>query len=399
MEPESVYDEVITRYLLNEAAPEEINFVLDWMTADEKNRLYVESLRSTLHLINLKQSTAKVNIDDEWVKFRNNLFPDHKTTAHFNEYKNPEWKDFTEEKPGRRANVFKLLIASSVAASVLFLIGLSAGWFSPAVTPDGVVVQKEKAPESQAKIDPLMAVVQHEVNTSGKTKQFLLPDGSEILLADSSELTYKEPANGGRRDVYLVGKADFKVVKNKIKPFTVFSEDISTTAIGTRFTVIAKEKDKFIQIRLYEGKVVIKLLKGYSEKWTKEIYLLPDQALMFDKSRKAATVVSFAGQKQAGSQTINQTKDSPSIPHYNKGSWFMFNNQSLPEIFDALAEMYDERIVYAKKDVKNMYFIGTYDKSDSLEKILKQITLLNNLRLTKQNDTFRIERQIAKKQR
>jgi hypothetical protein len=77
----------------------------------------------------------------------------------------------------------------------------------------------------------------------------------------------------------------------------------------------------------------------------------------------------------------------------------MFNNQSLPEIFDALAEMYDERIVYAKKDVKNMYFIGTYDKSDSLEKILKQITLLNNLRLTKQNDTFRIERQIAKKQR
>ena len=75
----------------------------------------------------------------------------------------------------------------------------------------------------------------------------------------------------------------------------------------------------------------------------------------------------------------------------------MFNNQELGEIFDALADMYDVKIEYKKKDVKDMYFIGTYDKSDSLEKILKQIVLLNNLKLTKHNEVFRIEKPIIKK--
>jgi transmembrane sensor len=396
MEPERLYDDVIVRYLLREADPDEERFVINWMKADEKNRLYVESLRNTLQLVAVKQETEKVDLDDEWKHLQQLVSGAPQTTESSFDYYTPD-RGIQEGKQSRRAKVYKILLAGSVAASVIFLIGLSAGWFSSAVKTENIVGRKEHTPEEKAKIDPLMAVVHHEVNTSGKSKQFLLPDGSAIILSDSSELTYKEPASGDRRDVYLVGNADFTVAKNKAKPFTVFSETVSTTAIGTKFTVTAKERENFIRVRLYEGKVVIKSLNGYSAKWTKEIYLKPGQELVYDKSRKTATVASFLLAKQAVSQPVNQTKDSPSIPHYNKGSWFMFNNQSLSEVFDALADMYDAKIVYARKDIKNMYFIGTYDKADSLEKILKQIALLNNLKLTKQNDTFRIEKQTIKK--
>jgi ferric-dicitrate binding protein FerR (iron transport regulator) len=285
------------------------------------------------------------------------------------------------------------LIGAAIAASVIFVVGLGSGWFSSGVLPENPTAQQETPAKEVAKIDPLMAVVQHEVNTSGKTKQLILPDGSKIALFNNSELTYKEPANEKRRDVYLVGKADFSVAKNKAKPFTVFSEDISSTAIGTVFTVDADKNDKFIRVKLTEGKVLVRSLKRYNEKLAGDHYLAPGQELVYDKQRMTVMVNSFVIEKKVRNKVVSPVKENPSIPHYDKRSWFMFNNQALSEIFDALADMYHVKIVYAKKDVKDMYFIGTYDKSDSLDKILNQIDLLNDLKVSRHNDTFKIEKQ------
>ena len=396
MEPERLYDEVIVRYLLNEADPEEEFIVTEWMKADEKNRLYVESLQNTLGLVAIKQEVEKVDLNVEWEHFQQRASGVHLTTARpFDDHTSD--REIQDKKKSGRARVYRILLTGAVAASVLLLIGLSAGWFSSPVKPQNMASRKANVPEEKEKIDPLMAVVQHEVNTSGKSKRCLLPDGSEIVLFDSSELTYKEPTEGNRRDVYLTGKADFTVAKNKTKPFTVFSEDITTTAVGTKFTVTAKENENPIRVRLHEGKVVIRSMKGYNAEWRNEIYLVPGQELLYDKNRGKASVVSFITEKGAGKAMLDRPTESPAIPHYDKRSWFMFNNQSLNEIFDALAEMYDRKIAYTKNDVKNMYFIGTYDKSDSLDKILRQIALLNNLTVTKQNDTFKIEKKSDRK--
>lgn len=394
MEPESPYDEIITRFLLNEAGPEEVAFVQEWMKADDKNRLYVESLQKTLHLASVRQNTGKINVDEEWIRLQNAI--KEKQVHDEQDSLAPEWEMGRGEGQHRR-KIFRLIVGTAVAASVILLIGLGTGWFSGKALEPAKPGQSAQLPKQPGKIDPLMAVVQHEVNTSGKTKKLILPDGSEIALFDSSELTYKEPTSGDRRDVYLIGKADFRVAKNKAKPFTVFSEEISTTAVGTKFTVTANEKERFIQVRLHEGKVVIKSLKGYNANWSKEVYIVPGQELVYDKRLGTIKLVSFLKESLPNGQTHKQPIESPAIPHYDKRSWFMFNNQPLNEIFDALADMYDRKIVYQKKDVKEMYFIGTYDKSDSLEKILKQIALLNNLTLTKQNDTFKIEKKIVKK--
>ena len=400
MEPGSLYDDLITRFLLNEAAPEEEAMVREWMQADEKNRLYVNELQKTLQLVSIRQNNSNINIDEEWSRLRNAITT-QPHTALYNTDNGPSVPEGGNGNSGgqsRRTTIFRLIAGAAVAASVILIIGMSSGWFSGKVRVGVQPGRQAKLPiKEPGKFDPLMAVVQHEVNTSGKTKQLILPDGSQIALCDSSELTYKEPAGGKRRDVYLIGKADFAVAKNKAKPFTVFSEGISTTAIGTKFTVTAKEKERFIRVRLHEGKVVIKSLKGYTAQWPKEIYLVPGQELVYDKSRREVSVVSFISENRAGKPSPGLSKENPSIPHYDKRSWFMFNNQPLNEIFDALAEMYDRKIVYQKKDVKDMYFIGTYEKADSLEKILKQIALLNNLAVTKQNDTFKIEKKTVKK--
>lgn len=70
----------------------------------------------------------------------------------------------------------------------------------------------------------------------------------------------------------------------------------------------------------------------------------------------------------------------------------MFNNQSLIEIFHSLEMMYDVKIIYAKKDVEQRYFIGTFSKSDAVESILQQIAVLNKLTVTKKDSSFIIKK-------
>lgn len=70
----------------------------------------------------------------------------------------------------------------------------------------------------------------------------------------------------------------------------------------------------------------------------------------------------------------------------------MFNNQSLEQVFDQLALLYNVDIVYSKKDVFNIYFIGKFNKSDSLEAVISQISAVNNLTVTRQNNKFIIAR-------
>ncbi|MBD0351112.1 MAG: FecR family protein, partial [Flavisolibacter sp.] len=389
METEGKYDAVIVRFLLNEANEEEGWFVLDWMNADEKNRLYVEGLRSTLQLIALKQEEDKINVDTEWSHFLNQLVENQHKQFQFNEfesYGNPAITD--EDNQSRKAKIYKLIIASAVAASVLLVLTLGWGILNKETDRMDKAGLQARMPENSGKIDPLMAVVQHEVNTSGKMKRLRLPDGSEVALFNNSEMTYKEPVQGSKRDVYLKGKADFKVAKDKTKPFTVFSGDIATTAIGTEFMVTAVDKENQILVRLNEGKIVVRS-RSLNTKWVNDFYLSPGQELTYDKRLKTAKVRSLYAKKPVDTKTKNQVQDSPSIPHYGKNSWFMFNNQSLSEIFDALSDMYDVKIEYSKKDVKNHYFIGTFDRSEPLENILHQIAILNNLTVTKEKDTYR----------
>ena len=396
MEVESRYEDLITRYLLNEASSVEQQIVIDWMESDEKNRLVVENLRKTLNLIAFNEDLNKIDINKEWEKSRANIFEIQQQVVTPDQPEASEWQSIDEEKGRQRGKIYKIIISTAIAASILLIVGVTNDWFTKKDPRENPIDQQAQGPKKESKIDPLMAVVQHEVNTSGKIKKLISPDGSEIDLYDGCEITYKEPVGANRRDVYLIGKANFRVAKNKEKPFTVFSGDISTTALGTIFTVTARQAEKLIVVRLEEGKVVVKPLKGYSRNWPKDFYLSPGEELVFDKSKQTVRVKSFAGQV-ATNRTAQSAKDSPDIPEYDNRSWFMFNNQSLSEIFDALAVMYDVKIVYSKEDVKDKYFIGTYDKSDSLETILNQIALLNKLQITKLDNGYKIQKKRSKK--
>ncbi|MEO6705040.1 MAG: FecR domain-containing protein, partial [Ginsengibacter sp.] len=297
-----------------------------------------------------------------------------------------------------RKSIFRRMVVSvSVAASIILLV---VGYHFFLSKPNPITLAKNDNNLVQSKSS---ALVRYEINKSQKPKSVTLLDGSVIILSPGSMISFKEPFPENKRDIVLIGEADFKVSKDKTKPFTVFSGEISTTALGTRFIVTAYKTSSVITIRLFEGKVVINSVAAARKKINRDIFLLPGQQLVYDDTNSSAQVSSFKVNKnnklfrsnkkhKGNNDESNVTMDNTSNANNGTAQWFMFNNQSLPEVFEQLKEMYGVDIIYSKKEIRKMYFIGKFNNTDSIGDILRQIGRLNNLKVTGGNGRFFVKK-------
>jgi transmembrane sensor len=268
-------------------------------------------------------------------------------------------------------------------ASIILIISFVVLYNNNKSNEPSIAVQQSNQPTDSA-----LSFVRHEVNTTGKEKRIQLADGSLIVLADNSEITFREPFID-KRDIILRGKASFKVAKDEMRPFTVISGAIATTALGTEFTITAFAQAKQITARLYEGRIVVRPVEKGNWRMKSEVYLLPGQELIY--SDDALAKVRAYNRNSDALEKISSKElslDDPSIPENSKGSWYMFNNQSLDQVLNQLAGLHNVKIVYNKKDVQNIYFTGKYDRSDPLEIILKRIGLLNKMTITRKDSAF-----------
>ncbi len=390
MENRNQYDELLMKYMVNELNSEEEEFIEKWIKEDEQNWQYFDELSKTWRLTALRHTIRKINVNEEleYVKqiAKGNLL----RAVPGNIYQQPEEDNATEKRPARRVPIYKIIISIAVAASVLFMIFSEGNLLNNKKQDTQTIAFNENKLK-----DTLTALLRQEENLLNKPRKFVLKDGSLIILAEKSEISFYEPFIDNKREITLTGKADFVVAKDKAKPFTVISGDISTTALGTQFTVTAYREANNITVRLYEGKVVVRSSSGANKK-LKNFYLLSGQELVYNKKNFITKVTSFEVNSHLVKQDNNKesisSNDDPSIPAQEKNLWYMFNNQSLPQIFGQLMEMYQVEIIYAKKDLRNIYFIGKFNKTDSVETILKQIGAVNNLKITREDRKFIISK-------
>lgn len=92
-------------------------------------------------------------------------------------------------------------------------------------------------------------------SSSSLPEKHLLPDGSIVHTNAATLLLYPESFGEDTRTVYLVGEANFKVLKNGKLPFVVKSGDFSVTALGTEFDVSAYSDEYFFKTTLIEGAI------------------------------------------------------------------------------------------------------------------------------------------------
>ena len=120
--------------------------------------------------------------------------------------------------PGKRAN-FRSTIYKAVATILLPILGALFTW---------LILDTPQDTEQ---------LIECFVPKGEKAKQIFLPDGSEVWVNAESILIYPNTFKGDTRTLFLNGEANFKVSRDKKKPFIVKTATLDIEALGTTFNV------------------------------------------------------------------------------------------------------------------------------------------------------------------
>ena len=84
-----------------------------------------------------------------------------------------------------------------------------------------------------------------------------LPDGTQVILNDNSELSYGQAFGALNREVTLTGEASFDVTHDPTKPFIVHTGKVKTKVLGTAFNISAYPEQIAITVTVLRGLVEV----------------------------------------------------------------------------------------------------------------------------------------------
>lgn len=279
-----------------------------------------------------------------------------------------------QQQQGKRVLLYRLRIAAAVLA-VLSVSLLAIVLQRPGAQPITAIENYQPAATRS------WQVISN--NTDGDTI-IQLNDRSTVTLFAHSSLRFKNVFDQHKRDLYLTGAAHFAVAKNKTKPFTVFAQEIVTTALGTKFTVRTRPGHNGVQVALQEGRVMVQAVNKQSGQPAQTVYLWPgDELVMNGRSHQ------FLKQASPVKQPINQpVKKNKPLP----GGALSFNHTPLVKVLEQLQQQFSANIRFDPATLQEIFVTASFTEQDTLSGILDILCTLNNLQLQRTGDTFNISR-------
>lgn len=225
------YEELIVKSLCDEINQEELSLLNAWIKESEDNNKIFESYKKSFHLSVESDTHSKIDINNEWTKFRNNIYKEQVTIS----------------KKDPFSIIYKIAAAIVVIAVISSVLYIS---FKP---NEKIIIAENNKIEQK------------------------LDDGSIVSINKNSELTIYEDFNQLNRKIKLKGEAFFKVAKDFQKPFIVEAGQLSIKVIGTEFYVNYIESSGEVEVIVSSGKVAVYETDNpeavtYLEKGQKTIY-------------------------------------------------------------------------------------------------------------------------------
>jgi len=264
----------------------------------------------------------------------------------------------------------------AAAAAIMLLLGTG---FMMWLYHHKAAIQPATAIAKNGKIPVRDTIV---TNTGNTHQHIVLPDGSVALLEGQSTLQWRPDFTPTQRVLYLKGAATFTVIKQEGRPFTVYSEHVATTALGTSFRIKAYDRSKTVKIRLLTGKVMVRSTGAQADK--KLVYLAPGQECAFNKSQHSLMVYNY--ERIADSILTRPIKGNI----MENGEELLFTNVPLTEVMNRFEDVYHASINYSEKQLKNYSFTGQISKRDSLPHILETMAILNRLQITEDSSGYHV---------
>jgi transmembrane sensor len=275
-------DELIGKYLSQEASVDERTQVEAWLGENEANRHYFNQFKTIFDRAVRVKNLPHFDTDAAWTNVRSRL------------HKKQEAKTISIQPSG-----FNL--AWRIAASVMLVLGV--GFFAYRM------------------LQPLTPVSM-EVITAQKSEADTLPDGSGVFLNRETQLAYTFDKKKKAHVVKLKGEAYFNIQHNDDKTFIVEVDDVRIKDIGTSFNVKAYPESNTIEVVVEEGEVMF-----YTEK-DSGIYLRAGGKGIYHK----------------GTKTFAIEQAEPNVTAY-KTRFFIFSDSDLATVVQELNNVYDKKIV------------------------------------------------------
>jgi hypothetical protein len=244
-----------------------------------------------------------------------------------------------------------------MAVAICLVFGSGIWYFNPYKTQDTRKIYETAPIFSNVNNEFIEKRNVHRVNL-----RITFKDGSTVVLYPNSILRYPREFEKSRREVYLTGKAFFKVVKNPQKPFWVYTDHISTQVLGTRFLVnAARNKDIFVEV--HSGKVSV-----YTRKDQERTQLnLPNESIgvILTPNQKVAY---SAKEERLLKSIVAQPIALVNLPPQD----FILDERPVSEAFSLLEKMYGITVIYDGQVMQDCFL--TANLSD--ESLFKKLDLI-----------------------
>ena len=338
----SISDELLARYFKGKCTPE-------------------ESVKVATYLKEIDEFPSHLLIKEEWDDAEDALISKEKSDEMFAMIK--------KKSISKRKQLFKVI---SIAAITVVILSISLLLLNK---PKSAIVNLTKNLKEK-RIEQAQISWKSFVNYTSSNQSLELPDGTIVKVYPGGALRYAVPFVKNNREIYLKGKGFFEVAKDKKHPFIVYTKGISTTALGTSFTITAIEDSGVIKVELHTGKVWIKNTTKSNGTPSFSKILIPGSELVYDSVKRS----------------INLLDKSMIVKEKVKPTEFNFTQVPLKYVFEKLEKQYNINIIYSETDVNEISFTGTIDLSRKPYKIMKEITELNKLNLTKTTEGYLISK-------
>ncbi|MFT8679725.1 FecR family protein [Gluconacetobacter sp.] len=172
---------------------------------------------------------------------------------------------------------------------------------------------------------------------TGQTRDITLADGSKVMLAPRSAIAFA--FRNGRRDVRLLrGEAFFEVVHNAEHPFSVATDHMTVTDVGTAFDVARNTDSALVSVE--QGKVNVRSVSAAS-------------SVSFDLEAGEAARVPDMG------IVAHEHVDATEVATWRSGA-LIVRDQSAEQVINALRNYYHGAVllhapVFAKRRVTGVF--------------------------------------------
>lgn len=194
---------------------------------------------------------------------------------------------------------------------------------------------------------PILVYDEH-TTPPGVKSTLTLHDGSKVILNSGSTLRYVKNFEPDKRILYLNGEAYFEVMKDSLRPFSVITGDVMTTALGTSFNISAYKNEE-LDISLLTGKVTVDVKMNNS----KSVLLEEGEGLKVNLD---------AGQVSKGQFDID-----------DKIGWtqkkIIFEREKLTEAIRVIENWYGVKFIFQNKPDPALLLSGIF-QDETLENVL-----------------------------